>query len=513
MCEVYFRWGWLAALLIASTAGCGKIARDDLVGPVLASAGMSSAGEGGSGGVSSGGAPSPALASGGEADCGPLIDDLETGTGHICTGNGRIGVWYAFNDETGDQWPAPTTPGVPIATSVIPGGRGASTRAIHTFGKGFTGWGVGVGLDFVFDGLSYGTFDASAFDGIRFWARSDGLQKLRVRIGTRATKLADYGGTCPLEPCSPHARDFDLGPDWVELSLPFNDLPQIQPHAIDVDFTRDELTHLQFMPQTQPFDFWIDDVRFYRDRHCCSPPAAGCQGVIEFPDPELEDRVRRSAGKRQGDLRCDDVCDVSPLARSLLAEPRPIADLTGLQCLLGLTRLDLPDNQVTELGPLASLAQLTWIDLDDNQIQDLTPLSGLPALLSLSVRKNRIESLAGLSNLPSLVRLSVDDNRLTDVSPAATLTALTSLSANRDQLVDVRALTALPSLNMLLVESNPLEDLGQFLEFPSLTYVDLAGSPERCTAAETDVVQALLARSVGVSYGNTGNAATPCVLP
>src|SRR5688500_8667533 len=38
--------------------------------------------------------------------CLGLIDDLEDGTGRICEGDGRIGVWYAFNDGTGTQWPA-----------------------------------------------------------------------------------------------------------------------------------------------------------------------------------------------------------------------------------------------------------------------------------------------------------------------------------------------------------------------------------------------------------------------
>jgi hypothetical protein len=75
-----------------------------------------------------------------------------------------------------------------------------------------------MGLDFAFDGVNYGTYDASAFDGIRFWARSETALKLIVRICTRATKVAEYGGTCPSEPCSPHARELDVGASWVELS-------------------------------------------------------------------------------------------------------------------------------------------------------------------------------------------------------------------------------------------------------------------------------------------------------
>jgi hypothetical protein len=334
-------------------------------------------------------------------------------------------------------------------------------------------------------------------------------QKLLVRIGTRSTKVAAYGGSCVSEPCDPHGQIFDVGASWVELSLAFNDLKQIGPHSAEADFLRDELTHLQFMPQTQPFDFWIDDVRFYRDRNCCSRPPRGCEGAIEFPDPALEQRVRRSVGKRQGELRCDDVCDVSPLLRSGLGAPGKIADLAGLQCLTGLTRLDLGSSQISDVGPLASLAQLTSLALDDNQIVDAAPLSGLHVLESLSLRNNRLASLTGLGDLPSLTWLALDDNLLADVSPVAGLSALNVLNANRNRLVDVRALTALRSLTALSVESNPIQDLSQFLEFPSLVNVDLAGSAASCTPQETSVVEALLARSVGVSYGSVGMPCSP----
>ena len=70
-----------------------------------------------------------------------MIDDMESGSGHSCTHDGRNGVWYIFHDETSEleQWPPLTTPGVPAPLSEIPGGRDASLRAIHTFGKGAGG--------------------------------------------------------------------------------------------------------------------------------------------------------------------------------------------------------------------------------------------------------------------------------------------------------------------------------------------------------------------------------------
>jgi len=113
-----------------------------------AAGGQLGRGTGGSGmsgsrasGGASGGAGTGGTGTGGTGpiDCGARIDDMEDGSGRICTGSGRVGAWYAFNDHQKDavQWPAETPPGTPIAMSLIPGSRGASTRGMHTFGTGF----------------------------------------------------------------------------------------------------------------------------------------------------------------------------------------------------------------------------------------------------------------------------------------------------------------------------------------------------------------------------------------
>jgi hypothetical protein len=518
MLALSFRWRFAVALLACVAQACGKVGHNEGL-PGSASAGTVAASAAGTdsssstGGLSTGGSSfggSSSASSGGtepgQAGCGDLIDDLESGSGHICSGNGRVGVWYAFNDNSGEQWPALTTAGVPIPTSSIPGGRGKSTRAIHTYGTGFVSWGVGVGLDFNFDGVNYGSFDASELDGISFWARSDTPQRLLSRIGTRATTVAAYGGTCREEPCGPHGLEVAVNASWAEYKLAFKDLRQTGYWREPAEFLRNELTNLQFMPRSQPFDFWIDDVRFYRDADCCSQPPAGCAGVVDFPDAALEERVRRTVGKPQGELHCEDLCDAPVLVRSGLAEPDKIRDLSGLQCLLGLSQLELASNRIEELSPLSGLTHLHSLVLDDNPISDATALAGLPFLETLSLRKIGLTSLNGLGDLPSLTRLLVDDNLLSDVSPAAELRSLTSFGADRNQLVDVRALSALPLLQALSVESNPLQDLSQFLEFPRLTSVDLAGSPASCTAEEDSVVAALLARGVSVAHGSVSAA-------
>jgi hypothetical protein len=225
--------------------------------------------------------------------CGLLIDDMEDGTGFICQGNGRRGAWYLYNDGLGTQVPAVTTPGVPILPTLIPGGRGTSTRAMYSsynydppercadfLPDGAMAWGAGIGLDINFDGQKYGLFDASAYDGITFWARTNNgyANTMIVRVGTQQTTLADYGGTCIKEFCNPLGSFVSLTSTWVQYRIPFESLYVHLDDRGRLDetpepFERDKITNIQFLfdPYSNscvidnPSALWIDDLSFYVD--------------------------------------------------------------------------------------------------------------------------------------------------------------------------------------------------------------------------------------------------------
>jgi hypothetical protein len=134
-----------------------------------------------------------------------------------------------------------------------------------------------------------------------------------------------------------------------------------------------------------------------------APP--GCAGVITFPDPGLEAAVRDAIAEQEvappverptGDIRSEDVAQVSRLS----ANGQGIYDLTGLECLRGLTGLYLGDNDISDLSPLAGLTGLNELRLDGNNISDLGPLSGLPGLGLLILDDNSVVDLTPLLSLP-----------------------------------------------------------------------------------------------------------------
>jgi Leucine-rich repeat (LRR) protein len=409
--------------------------------------------------------------------CGPLIDDVESGTGRICQGDGRIGMWYAFNDGYFNlvQWPAPT-PGVPIPTSDIPGGRGASKRAMRTYGGAPGAWGAGLGIDLSFDGTTYGTYDARAWDGVTFWARTaTNLSHMAVRISSVPTTSVKYGGTCtneistPATSCNPYAEDVPLSSDWTQYWVAF-------PHDGRPDFTQDRLTNIQFLaPPGYDYDLWIDDVSFFAGRAgCCPSPPRGCSGSVTFPDAAVEQAVRKATTRSTGDLRCADLCSMVSLS---FAEPPSGGDLHGLECVINLTDLRInysvyggtaPDPQptISDLTPLTGLTRLTTLYLSYNAIADLRPLAGLTNLTSLDLRGNQIVDITALAPLTGLTHLDIGQNHIRDVSALTRMTGLYDIALDHNEISQgLEALSRYTSVNLA---SNQVSDLSPFARFPNL---------------------------------------------
>lgn len=190
------------------------------------------------------------------------IDDLEDGNSQVLLDDGRDGSWHVVRDGTAEAQLSLSEPPLPEG-----GGANGSSQALHVSGSGFTDWGAGLSLELRRQGLPY---DASTFEGIKFWAR--GTPSLRVVFVQQNLSTGHACTTCPSGSAECglfYGTTLPLTADWTEFTIPWSMLGQLstntaRPETGATPFAPDELMLIKFeAPAPERFEFWLDDVSFY----------------------------------------------------------------------------------------------------------------------------------------------------------------------------------------------------------------------------------------------------------
>ncbi len=242
-------------------------------------------------------------------------------------------------------------------------------------------------------------------------------------------------------------------------------------------------------------------------------------GIVNFPDPNLEAVIREAIGKPTGLIYESDLEGLT----SLSAIYKDIADLTGLEHCINLTWLDLRNNRISDISALAGLTSLNYLNLDynsisdvshlanltnlkwlylsRNMISDISPLGNLTNLLYLYIHTNQISVLPPLPNLTSLTRLIIFSNQIDDISHVADLTKLTWLYVQNNDISDISSLTGLTRLIRLQLSHNSISGIEPLVDNTGLGAGDtvwLEGNP--LSAEALDHIDVLRARGVTVYY-------------
>ena len=252
-----------------STGGNGGGTGGESTGATGGNSGSSNGGGATDGGSATGGGGGTGGASGtgggtatGGGSAGPeLIDDLEDGDGRILMSSGRQGPWHVFN--SGD-----TGAGKPIMPEM--GGANGSMWAMHTTGSGFMFAGLGFGLnnaDSAPESAQSKAYDASAWTGVVFMAKagSTGSATLRVEAPMRDFVPSERGGTCSYDCWNVYGFSMTspLSTSWQEIRAPFASMKRET--GSSPAFDPKQLMTISFKHTgSDHFDFWIDDVRFYK---------------------------------------------------------------------------------------------------------------------------------------------------------------------------------------------------------------------------------------------------------
>jgi endoglucanase len=188
------------------------------------------------------------------------IEDGEDTNNQVIVQDGRSGYIYTYADPEGSTV-EPAGGGV---FSMTPGGANGSQYALHMGGQLGSASVVyaAMGLNFV---DPKGTYDASKYQGISFFAKKGpgSVSKVRVKVSDKNTD--PDGGVCGA--CS---NDFgmvlSLSEEWQKFIVPFGALRQesgwgnprprsVSPEAVfAIQFAVNE--------KGKAFDIWVDDLAF-----------------------------------------------------------------------------------------------------------------------------------------------------------------------------------------------------------------------------------------------------------
>jgi hypothetical protein len=197
---------------------------------------------------------------------GDLIDnmDLEVAPGSILANGGRRGTWFTFYDGTSGgivPLPSPASPPSAIIGTITSFAGVTTNKAAHMTGNGVATY---AGMGFNVNALATAmTYDASAYQGIVFWARTGtGTASLSFNIPDMNTSA--QGGVCTTCGDNLSLPPIALTTTWQQYVASFNQLrPQgfgVPPEAaLDVA----AIYGAQFQMTAGPsFDVWVDDVYF-----------------------------------------------------------------------------------------------------------------------------------------------------------------------------------------------------------------------------------------------------------
>ena len=229
--------------------------------PTAGSGGTASGGGGGSAGVggSAGGGGSPVI------DPVGLLDGFEDNDVTLEQTAGRGGVWYLFSDgSTGTVGPEPL-----VCTKLSNAPAALGVYALHTTATGFTGYGSGLGVDFVAGNKPY---DGTKLTGVRFWARVGEGKNTRHRLQLVDANTDPLGGKCnpaanapESEKCDDHfGKNLIFTTTWTLYVVPFTDLSQVGFGMPATALDKAKLYGLQVTakPNLQ-VDLWVDEFEFY----------------------------------------------------------------------------------------------------------------------------------------------------------------------------------------------------------------------------------------------------------
>src|SRR5215211_1720408 len=153
-----------------------------------------------------------------------------------------------------------------------------------------------------------------------------------------------------------------------------------------------------------------------------------------------------------------------------------VRDLSPVNDIVSLQRLDFSSSQVSDISPLEPLTRIQRLRMSSTKVSNLSPLSGMTTLQGLDVAQTPVSDATPLSKLVSIRQLDLSDTKV-DLAPLAGLANLQFLYLKGIQFSDsasaVLVLSKLVSLVRLNLSETNVVDLTPLANLPKLRTLNL----------------------------------------
>jgi len=177
-----------------------------------------------------------------------------------------------------------------------------------------------------------------------------------------------------------------------------------------------------------------------------------------FPDKALEAAVRKEVFEKRYNsepITAEDVKNIS----QVVGKGKGIKSLEGLQHCKSRMKLDLENNEITDLAPIRELKLLQSIDLASNKIQSLEPISGLTAVQYLHIANNGLEDLSPLTGMVKMQSLYASGNKFKKLEPILPLKKLWTLDVSGSPIEDAGVIGELKGLQTINIKGCAIKSL------------------------------------------------------
>jgi hypothetical protein len=243
-----------------------------------------------------------------------LISDFTMDNG-VSPVEGRRGGWYTYGDKSGFGVLAPPEGGNAPPDLTIGNPNCSGPGSLHVTAMNFRDWGAATGVDIMpkvtpdgsASGAVKGTFDASKYRGVAFWAKAAApVPFVQFKFTDPWTDVPSvlpvdqqcvFDATMPTKNCSPYIVKFGYGNEGEDAGA--TDFPHYTDYKIDVAWKRFEVLfadtkqdsfnpgqqspgnklditqimgmalqvnsdHSTMPPTPNNFEIWVDDVSFIK---------------------------------------------------------------------------------------------------------------------------------------------------------------------------------------------------------------------------------------------------------